>query len=62
MLKETIQSNDISGVPQGLIPGAIQFNIFINDMDDGTESTYCRLADNAKLGGATETSDGCAAI
>lgn len=39
-----------SGVPQGLILGLIQFNSFVNDLDNGRECPLSDLADNIKLG------------
>jgi len=37
----------------------ILFNIFINDLDDRTVYTLSRLANDAKLGEADDTPDGC---
>jgi len=49
-------------VPHGLTLGPILLNIFINELDDGTDCNLSKIADDAKLGRETNTSDGCAAI
>lgn len=34
----------------GFVPGVVEFNFFINGLDDGTECTSCNFADMTNLG------------
>lgn len=50
------------GEPQGLVPGSVPFNIFINHLQAGTENTLSKPAGDTKVKEAADAPEGCAGI
>lgn len=62
MISSTKSSWRTSGAPQGLILGQLVFDVFINDLKNGTDSNLGNFTDDGKLGRVADTTDSFAAI
>lgn len=51
-----------SGAPTGSIVEPVLFHTFISDLDEGNECAISTFADDAKLGGCADLSEGREAV